>query len=502
MLSRSGKLKWNTISSLILQVTTLICGFILPRLILGKYGSDVNGLVNSITQFLHVIAFLDLGIGAVVQSSLYKPLAVKDNDQISRIVKSASRFFSKIAVVLSVYIIGLVVFYPFLVNNDFDHLFTGTLILAIGISSFSQYYFGVVDRLLLISDQRGYIQYLTQTGTIILNTIFCAVLINSGASIHLVKLTTSIIYLLRPVVLRLYVNKHYSINKKIVLNEEPISQKWNGMAQHIASVVLDQTDVIVLTAFSTLSNVSVYSVYHLVIYGVKNLFMSLTNGIQALMGEYIALNDKEKLASLFEWTEWLIHTGTTLIFGCTGMLIVPFVMVYTHGINDANYYVPAFAIVITLAHAGHCLRIPYNLLILAAGHYKQTQSNYIIAALLNIVISVITVRFYGLIGVAIGTLVAMAYQTVWMAIYDSNNILHCSLKSFAKHVAVDTLAVVAASFFTYRIHMNDVSYAAWIIQAMIVFLVWVIVCGVINFIFYRDKMVSLIRRIGKRFSRS
>ena len=59
--------------------------------------------------------------------------------------------------------------------------------------------------------------------------------------------------------------------------------------------------------------------------------------------------------------------------------------------------------------------MPYNILILAAGHYKQTQSNYIIAMILNIVVSIATVKMWGLVGVAIGTLIAMAYQTVWMA---------------------------------------------------------------------------------------
>ena len=74
MRSRGKKLALNTITSLVLQVVSVICGFILPRLILESFGSDVNGLVNSITQFLGVITLLDLGVGAVVQSALYKPL--------------------------------------------------------------------------------------------------------------------------------------------------------------------------------------------------------------------------------------------------------------------------------------------------------------------------------------------------------------------------------------------------------------------------------------------
>ena len=499
--TRGKRLRLNTVSSLTFQITTIICGFILPRLILGSFGSQVNGLVNSITQFLHIITFLELGVGAVVQSSLYKPLADNDDTQTSKIIRSAGRFFTKIAVILLVYIAILVVLYPILVNKDFGHIYTATLILAISISSFAQYYFGVVDRLLLSADQRGYIQYTAQTITLILNTAACAVLIKLGASIHVVKLTTSIIYLLRPVALRLYVNKHYKIDRRIDYTGEPIKQKWNGIAQHVAAVVLDQTDIIVLTSFSTLTNVSIYSVYHLVIYGVKNLFLSLTNGFQALMGEMLAKNETEELKRLFSWTEWLLHTGTVFVFGCTGVLVVPFVMVYTKGITDADYILPLFAVLITIAHAGHCLRLPYNILILAAGHYKQTQWNYVFAALLNVFISVLTVKAWGLIGVAIGTLCAMLYQTVWMAVYDSKHILNIPINEFIKHIAVDVLTVAIAGVLTFRIPMRSVSYLSWVLLAIIDTAIWATVVVLVNIIFYRAEIKHVMSKLANFFRR-
>ena len=49
---RSKKAILNIISSLLLQVTTLICGFIVPKIIIEKFGSNVNGLASSITQLL------------------------------------------------------------------------------------------------------------------------------------------------------------------------------------------------------------------------------------------------------------------------------------------------------------------------------------------------------------------------------------------------------------------------------------------------------------------
>ena len=499
MAGRGKKLALNTITSLGLQVVSVICGFILPRLILESFGSDVNGLVNSITQFLGVITLLDLGVGAVVQSALYKPLADNDTNMISKIYVSANKFFRRLAEILLVYVVLLMIFYPMLVNKSFGHMYTALLIAAICISSFAQYYFGIVNSLLLNADQRGYIQYVAQIITLILNTFACYIIIKLGASIQIVKLTTSLIFLLRPLFLVFYVKKHYSIDKKITYTEEPIKQKWNGMAQHFASYVLNGTDNIVLTMFSTLGNVSIYSVYNVVIIGVKNALLSVTNGFQSLIGEMLAKKETMKLNAFFGFVEWFLHTGTTLVFGCTGVLIVDFVRVYTYGINDADYIQPLFAVLITIAIAGHCLRLPYNILILAAGHYKQTQSNYIIAMILNIVVSIATVKMWGLVGVAIGTLIAMAYQTVWMAKYDSKNIICWPFKNFLKQCGVDAITVIIASLATFKIPMLSVSYVSWFLLAIEVFGIWLIISIVINTIFYRERVLSIFIRVKRRF---
>lgn len=497
---RKKLLAKNTVASLLSQITALVCGFILPRLFLEYFGSEVNGLVNSITQFLGVISFLELGVGAVVQSSLYKPLAEGDKQQVSRVMVSADRFFRRLAQILLGYVLLLVTVYPLIANQSFGYLYTATLIAAISISSFSQYYFGIVNSLLLNADQRGYIQYNAQTITVVLNTVVCVFMIKLGGSVQLVKLTTALIYLARPLALRIYVNRRYQIDWKIQYDGEPIQQKWNGVAQHIAAVVLDGTDTIVLTLLSTLSNVSIYSVYFMVIKGVKTLFLSMTNGIQSLLGELWARQELEELRKTFGWTEWCIHTGTTFVFSCTAALIVPFVRVYTAGINDANYIQPAFAILLTLANAMHCLRLPYNIMVLAAGHYKQTQKNYIVAATINIVLSVLTVKAWGLIGVAIGTFAAMAYQTVWLAIYDSKHFVSWPMKSVIKQFAVDGITAVFIVVISGILTMHSVTYLSWIMLAIVTALLAVIITAFLNFIVYKEKMMALIHILlkGKR----
>lgn len=499
-MERKKRLALNTSTSLFYQIVMIICGFILPRLILESFGSEVNGLVNSITQFLTIISFLELGVGAVIQSSLYKPLAEKDNEQISRVLVSGQSFFTKLAKILLIYVVFLMITYPFIANQKYGFIYTATMIGVISISSFAQYYFGVINSILLTADQKGYVSYITQTITLLMNTVACFILIKIGASIHLVKLTTSMIYVIRPLVLAIYTRKHYNLNWKITYSKEPIKQKWNGVAQHVSAVVLDGTDNIVLTIFSNLKDVSIYSVYSIVTSGVKQLFMSMTNGIQALIGEMWAKQEVDELNKFFGWVEWLLHTGTILIFGITSALIVPFIQVYTKGISDVNYIQPLFALLIVAANAGHCLRLPYNIMILAGGHYKQTQSNYIIAAILNISISVIAVKRLGLIGVAIGTVVAMFYQTVWMAWYDSKNFIKWPFKNFLKQIFVDVLIVVLLHFFINLsftrswFEMRSVTYPSWIVLAVKISILVILISSIINIIFYRLQIQLVIKK--------
>ena len=75
---RKKKAIINIIFSLLLQLVTVISGFIVPRLFIGTFGSEVNGLVNSIASFVGYITLLQSGVGSVVKASLYKPLAHKD----------------------------------------------------------------------------------------------------------------------------------------------------------------------------------------------------------------------------------------------------------------------------------------------------------------------------------------------------------------------------------------------------------------------------------------
>lgn len=503
-MTRKTKLMMNSTSSLIYQVITIVCGFILPRFFLSFYGSAVNGLVSSITQFLGFISLAECGVGAVVQSALYKPLAKNEMQEVSKIVVSADRFFKKIAYILLGYTAILMVFYPLITLNSFDYLSTLILIFVISISSFAQYYLGMTYKLLLNADQLGFIQYSIHSVALILNTVSCILLMKAGASIQVVKLTTSLIFLAQPVLLSVIAKRKYKIDHKIRFTGEPIKQKWNGLAQHIATVVLGNTDTVVLTFLSTLENVSVYAVYHLVVNGVKQIVVSMTNGMQAMLGNMLAKNETDELNRSFSHIEWFLHTLVTFVFSVTAALIVPFVRIYTTNVSDANYIVPAFAYLITIAQASYCLRLPYNIMVLAAGHYKQTQWSAIIEAAINIVVSVVLVFNFGLIGVAIGTLAAMAYRTVYLAWYLSRNIIYRNLRHFLKHILTDAACVAllfcAVNVFSTFFAMRSVNYFSWVILALKVGCTALLSTVAVNAVLYRREVFEVVKKVRRRIT--
>jgi len=477
---------------MISHIVTLICGFIVPRLILNYYGSEVNGLISSVSHFLSFISLAELGIGVVVQSSLYKPLAERNEDEVSRIIISSDRFFRRIATLFVLYVIVLAIVYPVIVDSTYDFWYTCTLIFAIAVSTFIQHFVCMSYRLLITADQLVYVQLSIQSITQIINTVLCVILAISGISIQLLKLCTSFVLVLQPIILALYVKKHYNINKKLPLHGEPIKQKWNGLSQHIAYVVLGNTDTVVLTLMSTLSVVSVYQVYYLVVNGIKTLIIATTTGVQSMLGNMYAEKNIKELLDAFSLYEWLMHNMVVFLFSCTSVLIVPFVSVYTRGITDSNYIVPVFGLLISLAQMAYCIRLPYNAMVFAAGHYRQTQYSALIEAGINILISVVSVSRYGLIGVAIGTLVAMSYRTVYLAFYLRKDILYRPIKYFMKHIAVDGCIFFAAYFTTNNFSMGNLSYFSWIMMAVKIAGVIGMITIVANLLFYPKYMKRVI----------
>ena len=449
----------NTLWSVVQHIVIVLCGLILPREILAHYGSEMNGMAHSISQFLSYTVLLEIGIGAVIPAALYAPLASGDNHRISAILSSGHKVYRRIGLICIAYVIVLTALFPSLSGISA----AGLLVVALGINRIASYMAGQPERLLIISDQRGYFVYILAAVSQIVNTAVQVLLIRMGYPLYVVKTAGTLVGFVQIAFIVLYARRHYEIDRKVQYTEEPIPQKWNGVAQHVAYFVLENTDIILLTLFSSFQEISVYSVYFMVISGIRQIFFSVTYSVQPKLGELQVRADKNELQRFFASFERWIHIATVVSFGCLGLFLVPFVQVYTEGIVDADYVRSLFALLLTLAYGFQSIRDPYDKLILASGHFRQTQKNYIIAAVMNFGISIVAVQFWGLEGVAVGTLAAMAYQAVYMALYDTRVLLKRPYKVLLQNVVLDLALVGLFVVITNTISLPVEGLFRWIL---------------------------------------
>lgn len=500
---RSKKAFVNILTSLLQQIITIICGLIVPKAIIEAYGSNVNGLVASITQFLGYITLLEVGIGPVIKAALYKPIANKEKLQIENILKAGQKFFRVLSGIFIVYLLVLCFAYPLIVTNEFETGYTVSLILIIAISIFAEYFFGIVYRLYLEAEQQHYVTTTIHILTTIINAILVISLIKCDSSIQIVKLCSAFIFVLRPILQNIYVKRKYNINLKEANGKYELKQKWDGLAQHIASVVHNNTDIVIITIFVGTVEVSVYSVYLLVVNGVKNLVQALTGGVDASFGDMIAKNETENLNKSFKSYELFYFTLIAIIYIIAIVTILPFVEVYTNGITDANYHRPLFAILIVLAEMVWSIRLPYSSITLAAGHFKETKKGAWVEAFVNLILSIILVFNFGIVGVAIGTLVAMIVRTIEFMYHTSKYILKRSLKEDVRRIVVlliEMIIIVPIGFYISKyIEVN--SYITWMVLATIVGIITSILVLSVGVIVYKKDVKDLIDIIKRIISR-
>lgn len=494
MKSRGQKALINTIVLGVYQVVYLLCGLVLPRFLLLHFGSDYNGVASSITQFLNFISILQLGIAGSTRFALYKVLATNDNRGISGIVNATERYMRKIGLILLVYIGILALAYPYIASTTIPPMEVGLLVLIIGASTFSQYFFGITYQILLTADQRQYIYYAIATVATLLNTVIAIILMKSGQNILIVKFGSAIIFVFVPIILSFYVRKMYQIDKKVLPDKAGIKGRWDVMWHSIANIVHDNTALVVLNFFADVKLVSVYTVHYLVVNGLYKILSVFTNSLEAGFGNMFAKKEIKTAYKNLEFYEFFMCSFVSVVFSCALVLIVPFVQVYTKGVTDVNYYEPIFASVAVIAQMIMCIRQPYLTVVQASGHYKQTRNGAFLEAGLNIAVSVIATFYFGLVGVAIGVLIANLVRTLQYMIYLSNNIINRPLKKplfMVIWTAVNVVVVYLVATSIIKSITVD-SWLTWVLFGAVCFIIAFLVTVISALIFCKDKLIMTI----------
>lgn len=493
---RTQKTIMNVVMNLLLQLITIASGLILPRLILSVFGSRYNGLTTSITQFLACAVLLRSGLGGATRAALYKPLANKDHREVSAIINATDKFMKKVALILIISIILFATIYPTLLKDEFSWIFTFTLFLIISISTFAESFWGITYLILVQADQKLWISSVFKMISIIFYVIIASILILNNFSIHIVKLGSAMAFCIHPILLNIYVKRKYKIDSSVKPNNVAISQRWEAFWHQISTFINNNTDVIVLTIFLNVLEVSVYSIYNMILDSLKNLVLSFSNGIEAAFGNMIAKNEKESLKENLNIIEYIIYSISTIAYAATFILIIDFVRIYTNGINDVNYIRYTFAYILTIANLLYCIRIPYQLIIQAAGHYKQTRNGAILEAIINVTISICLVIKFGLLGVAVGTLIATIFRTTQLAYYALKNIVKTNFGSYIYKCIISFIQIIIIICIVNVISLTiPMNYWEWIIKAICTGIISVIVVTITTFVCYKKEFKLTMSKI-------
>ena len=503
---RSRKALVNIFASLVAEIVSVICGFILPRLILSSFGSSYNGITSSITQFLGYVSLMRAGIGGVTKAALYKSLADKNNEEISAIINATDRFLKKVALIFGGSMIVIAAVYPLFVQEDFDWFFSFSLVLIIGFSTFVQYFFALTYQFLLQADQRQSVISYVQIASTILNTLLAALLIKLGAGIHVVKLGSALVFTANRLFLNAYVKRYYKIDKTVPPNNEAIKDRWDCFGLQVANFVNMNTDLVILTMFTNLLEVSVYSVYNMVVHGLRSALMMLGKNVGTAFGSMFAKNEIDLVRRNLLLYEQIIFFGANLVFSTTFVLLPDFVAVYTNGVTDVDYVRPLFSAILVLATLFNIYRIPYQTMAEVVGHFKQTRNGAFFEAFLNIAVSVLMVKSFGLVGVAIGTLCAAVFRTFQYEIYMATKLIQRShwpmIKRMILSAATFAVVVFLSGFLPFDQPEN---YVQLLLKAIPVGLTAGITCLLVEVLFYLSdlklsakKVKNALKRKGKK----
>lgn len=423
-LKKSNK---NLIFLFIVQLLSLFYGLYVPKIIISNFGSEVNGFIASVTQYCVCISILELGIGPVVKNALYKPIVDENKKEIISILKFANLYFKKIVSIFLVYIFFLVMFYLFFIDVEFSNLFIISIILIISFSKVIEYYFGMTYSLYLTACHEIYILSFVQSLIYLLGIIVMYFSINIGLGIVLIKLFIAIVCMIKPIFLYFYVLKVHKININNNAEIALLPQKKDALVNHLAYVVNNSADVLILTIFSSFSAISIYYIYNLVMSCLQGFVYILLKSFESYFGVTIARGDNDEILNKFTMFEYIYMIFSTFIFSVAYVMIFPFIKLYTIDFNDVNYILPIFASVFIFSRFILTIRTLYSTFISSAGFFKEVKKDAFLELFINLILSIVLVFNYGLIGVAIGTLCATIFRTISLSVFVSKRILKRSI---------------------------------------------------------------------------
>lgn len=438
--------KLNAVTGFITQAIIIVLGLLVPRIIIVNYGSDTNGLTNTLTQIFSYIALLEAGIGQATRNALFQPIAEKNKTAICDVMSASRKYYWKVTQYYGLAVILMAVILPFILKTDLRWETVFFVVLFEGLSGVIRFMYTENWMQLLLAEGKGYVQANINLFTRILTYLVKIVMAYMGVSIVLIQIGYFCVSLVQLVIYKTYMNKNYNwlkYNSTAKLKNE-LKDKNAYVVTEVAWTVFSSTDMILLSILFSTALTSVYSVYNLVYSNISLLLNSVYSSLLYILGQTYH-ESMEKYKKVHDEFELLFMTAISVLMSCCSLLAIPFVRLYTNGVTDIEYIYIYLPFLFGLVQILSWDRYVSGNLSGIAGYARVVSVISAIEALTNIILSVVLSFFWGIYGVTIATAIALILKLVYLTYLGNKRILERSIKKTLSKILVYLIAYSAIS---------------------------------------------------------
>ena len=410
--SLTAKSAKNSVVALLFYAVNLLLQFISRRIFIEYLGEDILGLNTTISSILQFLNLAELGIGSAIGYTLYKPLYENDRTAINEIVSLQGWLYRKIAIFIIVSSIILMLFFPMIFEKTTLPLWYSYLTFAALLFSSLLSYFLNYKQIVLSADQKEYkIQY-SYKSILLIKLVLQILLIRLSDNGYVSWLILEVVFaVVASITLQISVRKSYPYltgsplrGKELLAKHPDVWVKTKQLFFHkIGGVVLARVSPIIIYGIATLEVVAIYGNYMLIMSGVTSLIIAIFNSMNAGVGNLVARGDKQRIIYVFQELFSIRFLITIVICLCAYTFTQPFMMIWMgpEFLLD-NKCLILFILIMFI----NLNRLTGDAFINAYGLFKDIAAP-IIESILNISLSIILGRLFGLEGVLLGVLISL-----------------------------------------------------------------------------------------------
>lgn len=472
MADKDLRIKHNLISSLVYQTVLITLSFLLPRLYLENFGSEVNGVLSTIKQIFTYLLLLEAGVGLATTQALYKRIGEKDYKSASEVLSATNVYYIRTGIIYLVIVLIIAAVYSYIIPTPINSHILFFIIILNAIPSLFSYFVQAKYRILMEVDGRKYVINNADTILQIVSNAGKILVLLLTDSLILIQLVYCVISLAQLAFLYIYAKRRYRwLNLKAKPDFAAILQKNSVLIHQLSGMVFNNTDVILISALCGFKAASIYAVYSIFFSQVQNFITNIVSSFTFALGQMFHTN-REKFDRMFNAYEVFYIMAAFIIYTLMAVFLLPVIQIYTSGINDADYTNAFLLLLFVLMNLVQNAKLPANGIIEYSGEFEKTRSYAVWEMIINIVFSAAAILYMGICGAILGSVAALLYRGVMTIYYSNTKILKrsrmCTYKILLSNGAV--FAAVMAVFFVdsfsnigfFRLLCSGIVHSIWI----------------------------------------